>query len=255
MNVTIFGAGAFGRAIHQVLTENGHKATFFDPFVYPEVAISDALQGAEVVVLAMPSGSVPQILRQIPNNLPLIVATKGLLSAQVFEGFDFSIVSGAGYASDIMEHTDTVLTATSKLAPRLLETPYLKFELTSDVDGVLLCGALKNVFAIGAGMLGLQPGTAELAQYLASVSTELAEILAANGADASTAALSCGIRDVELTCSPRSRNYQFGAGLIDNTDATVEGISTLKSLRENAIKIPASATIITNLIKESEKWV
>lgn len=255
MNVTIFGAGAFGRAIHQVLTENGHKATFFDPFVYPEIAISDALQGAEAIVLAMPSGSVPQILRQIPKDLPLIVATKGFLDAKVFADFNFSIMSGAGYASDIMEHANTILTATSKITPQLLETPYLKFELTSDIDGVLMCGALKNVYAIGAGLLRLQPGTAELAQYLASVSTELTEILVANGADAGTAELSCGIRDVELTCSPRSRNYQFGAGLIDNTDATVEGISTLKSLRENVIKIPASATIITNLIEESEKWV
>ena len=255
MNVIIFGAGAFGRAIHQVLTENGHKATFFDPFVYPEVAISDALQGAEVVVLAMPSSSVPQILRQIPKDLPLIVATKGFLDSKIFADFDFSVVSGAGYASDIMEHDNTVLTATSELIPDLLETSYLKFELTPDANGVLICGALKNVYAIGAGMLGLKPGTAELIQYVSEATDELSRILAVNGADANTAQLSCGKRDIELTCSSRSRNYQFGAGLIDSTDATVEGIATLKLLRAGTTKIPAFSTILNKIIEESTKWV
>jgi len=254
VNITIFGAGAFGRAIHQILTENGHKAAFFDPFVYPGVTISDALQDAEVIILSMPSGSVPQILKQIPRDLPLIVATKGFLDAEVFAGFNFSIMSGAGYASDIMEHVNTTLTATNEIVPKLFETPYLRFELTSDINGVLMCGALKNVYAIGAGMLRLESDTAELAQYITDVSAELAEILAANGANADTVKLSCGVRDIELTCSPRSRNYQFGAGLIDNTDTTVEGVFTLKLLREEAIKVPASATTLIKIIKESEKW-
>ena len=67
-----------------------------------------------------------------------------------------------------------------------------------------------------------------------------------------------GIGDLRLTCDYPSRNYEFGQMLIGNPDyqpeKTVEGVTALKKVKDGLFKVPASAGILKELIKESDKW-
>lgn len=254
---TILGAGAFGSALGQVLTENGHDVTMYDPKL--EISLASALASAEVIVLAVPAAAVPSVLPELPNDLPLIVATKGLLTAEPFADFaDYMILSGPGFAADIQAHRSTHLTATD---PRIVEwfsTDYLDFDQTSDRHGVLMCGALKNVYAILAGLENLQPQTPEWKNFLTEVGGEMSTLLSANGADPATVQLSCGQGDLRITCAEPSRNYEFGQTLRRDPNArptkTVEGVTALKSVKQGEIAVPGSAEKLHYLMKVSQSW-
>ena len=255
--ITVLGKGAFGSALGKILTENGNSVTFYDPVL--DVLLEDTLNGAEVLVLVAPSAAIWELLPRLPKNLPLIVATKGLMSCEPFEEFkEFQILSGPGFARDLKEQMTTTLTATGEIVADLFERPYLKFDFTNDKKGVILCGSLKNVYAILAGRLGLEPGSEEHEQYLAEATEEMRAILAANGCDPETVSLSCGVGDLALTCTPSSRNYQFGTKLAKDPTAqpeeTVEGVSALKRIERGELKVPEEAFRLRYLINESKKW-
>ncbi len=255
--VTVLGAGAFGTALGGVLEENGYRVAYYDPVL--EVLLEDALAGAEAIVLAAPSAAVWELTPRLPKNLTLVVATKGLLSCEAFLEFgDFQVLSGPAFARELKEHQETVLTATGKVVAELFERPYLKFDFTTDKVGVLLCGALKNVYAILAGQLQLEPGTEKHAEFLAEVKEEMEAILTANGGEAETFGLSCGVGDLALTCSTGSRNYRFGRKLAQDPktrpEETVEGVSTLKRIGRGELVVPPEAIKLRGLVEESEEW-
>ena len=66
----------------------------------------------------------------------------------------------------IKAHKSTKLTVTSKSVATMFGNEYLTFDYTSDKNGVLMCGALKNVYAILAGLLNLEKGTSLHEQFL-----------------------------------------------------------------------------------------
>ena len=255
--VTVLGAGAFGLALGGILEENGNKVVYYDPVL--EILLEDALEGASVQVLAAPSVAVWDLLPKLPKDVPLIVATKGLMDFDIFKDFkDVEVISGPGFARDLKDHCDTKLTATGDNVVELFERPYLKFDRTEDRHGVILCGALKNVYAILAGRLGLEPGSEEYDAYLKEAADEMRAILAANGCQAETVDLSCGVGDLALTCTPTSRNFHFGQRLEDDPMAqpeeTVEGVSTLKRIERGEIEVPPEAFRMKYLLNESKKW-
>ena len=122
-----------------------------------------------------------------------------------------------------------------------------------------MCGALKNAYAIGAGIFDLKPGMPEHEVFLQKATIEMKLILRTNGADANTMDLACGKGDLKLTCNYPSRNYDFGQKVRINPDYrpdnTVEGITTLQKIRAGEIKVPKVATILKDLLDRSEKWV
>lgn len=255
--VTVLGAGAFGTALGDVLKENGHEVVFYDPVL--EILLEDALKGAQVQVLAAPSVALWGLVPKMPKEVPLIVATKGLMNDDMFADFAVSeIMSGPGFARDLKEHRDTKLTVTGKMAPALFERPYLKFDSTDDRRGVLLCGSLKNVYAILAGRLELEPGLQEYADFLTEAADEMRAILRVNGAKPETVDLSCGVGDLALTCSPTSRNFHFGGRLardpLAQPEETVEGVSALKRIERGEIEVPPEAFRLRYLLNESKKW-
>lgn len=259
MKIAILGAGAFGTALGGILAEKGFDIDYYDSRLEKE-RLSDTLSGAKYVILCVPSKVVPFLLPYIPKSKPLIVATKGILSAKVFSDFpDYMVLSGPGFADDIKAQKQTKLTATDDRIIDLFSTNYLSFDKTKDIGGVLMCGALKNVYAIGAGMLGLEPNTKEHQKYLNDVAQEMKNILKNNGAQAKTVDLACGVGDLKITCDFPSRNYEFGQLLRHNPNSqpkkTVEGVSALKKIKRGEIKIPKNTIILHKLIKDSNKWV
>ena len=258
MKIAIIGAGAFGTALGGILASKGYDVDYYDSRIERE-KLSDVIEGSKYVVLCVPSKAVPYVLPYLPQDKALVVATKGILSDKTFVKFDdYMVLSGPGFADDIKAGKRTKLTATDKRVEELFTTDFLSFDATNDRRGVLMCGALKNVYAILAGMLNLQPGSKEHERYLAEVADEMRSLLSANGADAKTVDLECGVGDLRLTCAMPSRNYEFGQMLHKNPDAkpekTVEGVSALKRIKRGEIVVPDTARKMHQLITESNKW-
>ena len=106
----------------------------------------------------------------------------------------------------------------------------MKIEMTDDVEGVLYCGALKNIYAIGAGY---SCDDAEEARfYAAQALKELKDYLVAHRAKAETADLSCGWADLKITCTERSRNFRCGRILREggNLGDAKRSLGTLEGL-------------------------
>lgn len=254
MKIAILGAGAFGTALGGVLADKGYDIDYYDSRVERERLV-DVLDNAKVVVLCVPSKAAPFVLPHLPKDKPLVVATKGILSDTAFAEFkDWMVLSGPGYADDIKAAKPTHLTATDKRVVEMFDTPYLDFDKTEDRKGVLMCGALKNVYAIKAGMLGVKPDTKAHEKYLQMAAAEMKVLLAANGAEPGTVDLNCGIGDLRITCYWPSRNYEYGqalrAGLKMEPGKTVEGASALKRIRRHEIIVPEGLEIISSILAE-----
>ena len=262
MKITIFGAGAFGTALGKILEEKGHELEYYDPVKYPERGLTSTIEGSEAYLLAVPSSAAPKILLFLPHDKPLICASKGFLTNASFKPFSkFSVLSGGAFAADLDKKAPCVLTATDPLVKQLFETDWLKFDETKDVAGVLMCGALKNIYAIGSGYWGLKYGTTDFDDFINAALTEMKVILQTNGADPRTVDLSCGLRDLVITCaSPTSRNYDFGTRLKNDPElglkvmngqvktGTVEGVGAVASIPRTPSFIKPSNTPILDRI-------
>ena len=259
MKVAILGAGAFGTALGGILAENGYDIDYYDSRLEKE-RLSDVISDAEMILVAVPSSAMPHLLPYLPNNKPLIIATKGILSDKSLSDFeDYMVISGPGFADDIKAHKETKLTITDKRIDKLFGREYIFFDYTKDKRGVLMCGALKNVYAIYAGIKGLKRDTLAWKKYIEDASEEMKEILRVNGCNSDTVELFCGRADLVLTCGYPSRNYEFGDLFRQDSNykpqKTVEGISALKRIKRGEIKIPENLILLEELLDISKVFV
>lgn len=253
MKIAILGAGAFGTALGGILADNGYDIDYYDPKIEKE-NFSSVIEGAKYILLVSPSEAVPHLLPHIPKSVPLIIATKGLFGNKQFLAFkDYMAVSGPGFADDIKQGKKTYFTITDERLLELFKADYIEFDKTTDVNGVLMCGALKNIYAIQAGYLGLKRDTLAWKEYIVNAAGEMKSILALNSAEASTVDLYCGISDLELTCGYPSRNYEYGDLLRQDINykpqKTVEGLSALKRVKRGDINVPDDAFIMKDLME------
>lgn len=258
MKIAILGAGAFGTALGGILADKGYDIDYYDS-KFEKENLASVLKNAKYMVLAVPSNVAPYLLPYLPTDKPLIIATKGFLDAHNFKDFDdYMVLSGPGFAADIKEGRPTHLTATDMRIVELFSTDTLDFDFSEDVKGVLMCGALKNIYAIYAGLLGFKPGSKVHEQYLTEVAEEMKALLLANAAVAQTVDLNCGMGDLRLTCDFPSRNFQFGLVLRDNPlakpETTVEGLTALFKVKRGEINVPDAAIKLKQLIKISDDW-
>lgn len=262
MNIIIAGHGAYGSALGQVLTENGHLVSYYDPY-FDDSVPATAFQTTDVVVIAVPSAHLAAFTPTLAthyNNQPVILATKGVLNLSSFSDkfSNLAALSGPGFAADIMAHVPTFLTATSNTTKLLFSTDYLNIEVTEDIHGVLACGAIKNIYAIGAGLRHLQPETPEFDTYIEQVLAELKSLLPEFGGKPETADLSCGIGDLILTCgSTKSRNYSFGLKLSQDPhaqpDQTTEGLEALYALPDRIVLPPILQSIQAAIMQSGQE--
>ena len=136
--------------------------------------IAAAVNGAEVIVSAAPSHAVRPVMTQVArsiNHAPLIVsASKGLdpdklerpsavLMDVLPRGTPITVLSGPSFALEVYQRQPTAVVAAAadhavaERAQRLFATPYFRVYSHTDVIGVELGGALKNVIALAAGIL------------------------------------------------------------------------------------------------------
>lgn len=244
--------------------------------------VEDALQGASIVVSAMPTQSVRAawgaLAGHVPPDAVLVSTAKGfelgtLLrpSAVVREalaaaGMSCPIVamSGPAIAPEIVRGLPTAMVAASTDADAnvracaALASETLRLYPSDDVVGVETAGAAKNVIALAAGMLdGMGLGTNAKATLLARGIAEIARLGLALGGRAETFWGVAGIGDLATTCfSADGRNRAFGERLGGGmsvqqaksaSGATVEGIDTctaLMALRdEHSVEMPICTAV------------
>lgn len=190
-----------------------------------------ALEGAEDVVVASPSVGVPALRDRVgPLLRPeqyLLSATKGLaadgrrmseLWAEVVGEARVGVLSGPNISREIAagHPAASVVAASDPGAARRLQgvvgTPMFRAYTDTDVVGVELCGALKNIVALGAGAIdGMGYGENAKAGFVTRGLAEIARYGFAHGANPLTVAGLAGVGDVIVTCfSAHSRNRTVG---------------------------------------------
>ncbi len=216
----------------------------------PEVVLPDnvmpttdlnRLTACEAWVLAVPSGAVRSVLNRLPQGASLcIIAAKGLepdtgkrMSAVVLETGrwtreQIAVLSGPNLAVELVRGVPTATVAaaydlnTAETVQELFMTPTLRVYTNDDVVGVELGGALKNVYAIGAGMSdGLGFGDNTKGALLARGLAEMMRLGVALGACPETFTGLTGVGDLFATAASRlSRNYRLGYAIAQGKTPT-----------------------------------
>jgi glycerol-3-phosphate dehydrogenase (NAD(P)+) len=190
---------------------------------------------ADIILLATPAQNLREAATALASHLaaatPVIACAKGIergthkfmteVIAEVAPNAVPAILSGPSFANDVALGLPTAVTLATKdeaLASDLVQAlgsatfrPYH----TSDVRGVEIGGAAKNVLAIAAGIVvGRQLGASALAALTTRGFSELVRLGRACGARAETMSGLSGLGDLILTCSsPQSRNFSLGIAL------------------------------------------
>jgi glycerol-3-phosphate dehydrogenase (NAD(P)+) len=190
---------------------------------------------ADIVLIATPAqhlrGAVNAIAAHLTARVPVIACAKGIehgthkfmteIIAEAAPHAVPAILSGPSFANDVARGMPTAVTLAARdeaLAGALVQAlgsatfrPYH----TSDVLGVEIGGAAKNVLAIAAGIaVGRKLGASAQAALTTRGFSELARFGRALGARAETMVGLSGLGDLILTCSsPQSRNFAFGIAL------------------------------------------
>jgi glycerol-3-phosphate dehydrogenase (NAD(P)+) len=260
--IAIIGAGAWGTALSIVLGRKqrhhvrlwayeqevresiqSHRANslFLPEHRVPDCVsvsanLADVLQGAEIVVSAMPSQHCRRLFQEmlphLSSDIFLVSATKGLeqqtflrmteVIAQITNSqFRVGAISGPTFATEVARGDPTAITIASKneklaaAVQREFSDPSFRVYTNDDVVGVELGGALKNVIAIAAGACdGLGLGHNSVAALITRGLAEMTRLVTACGGRAETMSGLAGLGDLVLTCTgDLSRNRSVGVEL------------------------------------------
>lgn len=206
----------------------------------------------QAVMLVVPAQVSRETLKAIGadrlDGVPVILCAKGLERDTLFRQSEILaqeapkaiplVLSGPSFAADVAAGRPTAVTLAAHdgdLAlgmAELLAGPALRPYASSDVIGVELAGALKNVYALACGAVeGAQFGLSARAAVMARAYSEMSRLIVAMGGDAATLTGLAGLGDLTLSCtSTQSRNYAqgvlLGRGEGLDQDMLAEGVKT-----------------------------
>lgn len=227
---------------------------------------------AEALIISLPSSALDDIAVRLPHYRGIVVSTtKGIelesgltMSGVIARRLPYARIaalSGPSLALEVAKHVPTAVVAASedpaiaRVVQELFNTPAFRVYSSTDLAGVELGGALKNVFAIAAGVCdGLGFGDNTKAALITRAIAEMRRIGVAGGAQADTFAGLSGLGDLTVTCFSRhSRNRTFGeklgrggqaAAILTEMVSVVEGFPTARSARQLAGKLGVVSPII-----------
>jgi glycerol-3-phosphate dehydrogenase (NAD(P)+) len=193
-----------------------------------------ALARCRVILVATPAQATraaAECLAALPGSAPLVTCAKGIergshafmteVLRQAAPGRPAAILSGPSFAADVAAGLPTAVTlasadqALARSLCRLLHGPNLRLYHSTDVRGVEIGGAAKNVLAIACGVAaGRGLGPSAVAALTARGFAELRRFGEVFGARPQTLMGLSGLGDLVLTCSTaQSRNFAFGLAL------------------------------------------
>jgi glycerol-3-phosphate dehydrogenase (NAD(P)+) len=306
MRTAVLGAGSWGTALASLLAGKGFTVTAWDKDAavlediarnhrneryLPGVALSanlhaapeiaKALEGAELVVLAVPSHAIRPVVieakRLVHAGTPLVCVAKGIeqdslmTMSEVLEDVlpvplhpYVAILSGPSFAKEVAKGLPTAVTVAARwerVARQVQDAfhartfrPYT----SGDVVGCEIGGCVKNVVAIAAGISdGFGFGANALAALITRGLAEITRLAVRKGANPLTLSGLAGLGDLVLTCSSDlSRNRTVGRGLaagksLDKIQAEIgqvaEGVRNARSSRDLAarlgVEMPITETV------------
>jgi glycerol-3-phosphate dehydrogenase (NAD(P)+) len=252
------------------------------------VSLAEALAGASFVLIVVPSHAVREVIAEMRAYLDpqqtLVSATKGVENVTLMrmdeviadvlsERFAprFVALSGPSFAREVAEGHPTAIVAASRepraseAVQQLLSASVFRVYTNDDVIGVELGGAVKNVVAIGAGVVrGLGMGTNTVAAIITRGLAEMTRLAIAQGARVETMAGLAGLGDLVLTCTGElSRNRHVGvelgkgrrlAEIVGEMREVAEGVKTTRAIYELGkrlnVDMPITASIYALLYED-----
>ena len=240
-----------------------------------ELDLNKTVKDKDGVVIAVPSHAVRSVIQKIENinkDTILISVVKGIenetllrVSEILMERFDednITVLSGPSHAEEVSQGIPTVVVCASKglnAATWVQDTfmsPVFRVYMHSDVIGVEIGGALKNIIAVAAGIVeGVGGGDNTKAALITRALVEITRLGTKLGANSLTFAGLSGMGDLIVTCMSRySRNRylgeQIGKGkklndVLSEMVMVAEGVKTTRSAYELAAKYQVVIPIIT----------
>jgi len=247
-------------------------------------SFKEAVDEIEIFLLVLPSHGVRAVMTNLAPYLPqrslIVIASKGIengtlmMMSEVLESvlsqfhreFQLGVMSGPSFAQEVSAQLPTAVVVassdehTAKEIQSLLMAPYFRVYTSTDVTGVQLGGALKNVIAIAAGIvdgcgLGYNTRTALITRGLA----EISRLGLAMGANPLTFSGLAGMGDLVLTCTGHlSRNRTVGLKIaqgmkldeiLSGTTMVAEGVNTTKAAVELGKKYRVELPIVQQVFE------
>jgi glycerol-3-phosphate dehydrogenase (NAD(P)+) len=251
VNAVVVGGGAWGTAFAKLLTTRGHDVT-----VAVRSTIDEApYEQADLVVMAVSSRSFGEVLGHVRGNAPVLSLVKGLdpetgerLSTLVRDR-PVAVLSGPNMAEEVaagLPGATVIASEDEGLAVQLQEaitSTTFRVYTNTDLIGVELCAAAKNVIALAAGGVdGLGLGDNAKAAIITRGLSEMARLGEAAGAQQETFSGLAGLGDLVVTCwHPSGRNRRAGELIARGASPeeakaqigqVVEGLTTAPVLRD-----------------------
>lgn len=245
--------------------------------VEPVTDLLATLQASELIFVALPSSALRAVLAPHADILKgklLVSLTKGIeahtfkLMSEILEEIApqarIGVLSGPNLAREVAEHALTATVVASEddeLCQRVQEALHgrtFRVYASNDRFGVELGGALKNVYAIIAGMaVALGMGENTKSMLITRALAEMTRFAVSLGANPMTFLGLAGVGDLIVTCSsPKSRNYQVGFALgeglsleeaVSRLGEVAEGVNTLKVLKARAQELQVYMPLVAGL--------
>ena len=304
-NVSVIGAGSWGTALALLLCKNGHDVTVWSykeeevrtlsekrehvsklpgvkipNEIFFTADLKEAVEGKEVVVLAVPSIHVRNTAKKmnayVKGGQILVDVAKGIeehtlmtlsdIIEQEIKAADVAVLCGPSHAEEVGAKLPTTLVAgahtrqTAEYVQSLFMNEVFRVYTSPDILGMELGGALKNVIALAAGMAdGLGYGDNTKAALITRGIAEIGRLAVKMGANIETINGLTGMGDLIVTCASRhSRNRKAGMLIgegytmqeaIDEVKMVVEGVYSAKAAIALEQKYEVSMPIIEQVNK------
>ena len=270
MRVQVLGQGAWGKALAVLLEKKGHEVTRWNRRLTPQWA-----EGQELVVLAVPSRFLEEVLKKFPPpDVPVVSSVKGMepekyrmvheMIHEIWREERFIVLAGPNFAEEISAGKPAAAVSASfdeqlaRMAQSVFNQPGYRVYVSLDPVGVQLGGALKNVYALAAGAcVALGYGQNAEAGLVTRALAEMSRVGVALGGKLETFMGLSGVGDLILTCySDMSRNRRFGKFLAEGLSfretlsklgGIAEGVTTVRALRERCRGLGIPAPIIESI--------
>ncbi len=245
--------------------------------VEPVCDLAQTIAGSELIFVALPSTALRAALQPFSEQLAgkmLVSTTKGIeantfkLMSEILQDVApqarIGVISGPNLAREVAEHalTATVVASEDEVlcheVQKVLHGRTFRVYASGDRFGVELGGALKNVYAIMAGMaaaLGMGENTRSM--LITRALAEMTRFAVKLGANPMTFLGLSGVGDLIVTCSsPKSRNYQVGYALgeglsldeaVNRLGEVAEGVNTIKVLKARAEQLEVYMPLVAGL--------
>ena len=272
----------------EIVEQSKHETRILEK-IFPELELpfnvdvtnsfEEALDGASLIFIAVAAKYVDDVCKSMKpfynKKIPICIASKGIeettgsflsdIVKNELETENISVLSGPTFAIDMINNEPIALALagtnekTIQIVKENLANDTLKLRECNDLIGIQICGSIKNVIAIAAGMIkGLGYSESTLAFLINESLHDIKYLIDELGGDKKTVLSYAGVGDLLLTCtSTKSRNFSFGYTVGSTKDRkaiksflethTVEGYYTLSSIYKLVKNNHINLTII-NLI-------